>query len=156
MKKLRLSELRRGPVRGISQLAEMNGYRFSTERPLGRKFIDEHGLVQGLYNCYLNPANTKEFRCEVPGCREILQEYYLRIMAVMDQDGEWYTLHSMAKEPAVYEALIDTNRRVIICLRHKAPAVLVAGEQPTRRKAPLIEIARGDEIRRARLVKPRR
>lgn len=154
MNKLRLSELRRGPLRGISQLAELNGYRFSTERSLGRKFIDEHGLVQGLYNVYLNPAKASDFQCEVPDCREILQEYYLRIMAVMDQDGEWYTLNSLAKEPAVYEALINTNRRAIICLEHRAPAVLVAGEQPTVRKAPLIQIARGKGIKQARFLKP--
>ena len=140
---IRLSELKKGRVRGISDLAERNGYQYSTERPLGRKFIDEHGLVTGLYNVYLNPANAAEYRCEVPFCREILQEYYFRIMAAMDQDGEWYTLNSMARDPDVYEALINTNRKVILCLQHKAPAVIVIGEQnKLKKRAPVIPFRR--------------
>lgn len=101
----------------------------------------------GLYNVYINPANRENFRCEVTNCEEILQEYYLRIMAAMDQDGEWFTLASMAREPAVYEALLNTNRRVIFCIEHKAPAVLVDGEQPPRKKAPVIEIGQAKVIR---------
>ena len=139
---VRLSELRKGKVRGISDLAEKNGYRYSTERPLGRRMIDEHRLVMGLYNVYINPANKDNFHCEVPDCSEILQEYYLRIVAAMDVDSEWYTLASMARDPAVYEALINTNRRVILCLEHKAPAVMVLGEQRPLKKAPVIEISR--------------
>ena len=137
---IRLSELRKGPVRGISDLAERNGLQGSTIRPLGAKFIDAHGLVSGLYNVYINPVKEPGFRCEVPDCRDILQEYYLRIMAAMDEDGDWYTLASMAREPAVYEALLNTNRKVIFCLEHKATAVIVAGEQRIISPGPMIPI----------------
>jgi hypothetical protein len=147
---IRLSELKKKKVRGISDLADRLGYRYSTERPFNRKFIDEHGLVQGLYNVYINPADRKKFHCEVPGCDEILQEIYFRIVAAMDADSEWYTLNSMAKDPAVYEALINTNRKVVMCLEHKAPAVIVVGDQKLTVPAKISQIDEGRRIRNKR------
>jgi hypothetical protein len=133
-------------VRGVGDLAEKLGYWYSTRRAFSPQFIDEHGLVLGEYNVYMNPVDSNNFRCEIPGCEEILQEIYVRIVTVMDKDAEWYTLASLAKDTAVYEALISTNERVVRCLRHKAPGIPVS-QKSEMISATVTPIAEGKSIR---------
>lgn len=116
--------------------------------PLGRDMIEQHDVSHGVYNVYTRMIPQGElYRCEVDECTGNLLEVRCAIEAVMETDGTWYTLNSLAKEPAIHEALLTTNRKAIICLEHKAAAVFVTGEQPAKDLPAIIPITRGLEIR---------
>lgn len=154
VKVVRPEEWKNHRTAGISDLAEKLGYQYSTERPLPTSIIDKHGLLKGLFNVYINPLDgerRKRYHCEMPECDSILQEYYLRLVAVMDSDAEWYTINAMAKEPSIYQALLETNRKVILCLEHRSPAIEVVN--PTL-LAPTVSLDKAREKRKRHWKKP--
>ncbi len=142
-----ISEISGNKVEGMSDLAEKQGYWHTIRRGFSPKFIDESGLVLAEYNLYKNPANMEEFRCADPECDEILVEIRLSIVTVMDKDATWYTIHSLAKDTAVYEALISTNETVVGCLSHDARAIKVVKKPEVIVVAPVTSIEEGKTIR---------
>jgi len=129
-------------------LSERLGYRATKQVAFPPDFIDRYDILFGDYNYYLREVEQDEFHCTAKGCREKLLELYFQIKTVYDRDGEPYTMGSLAKDTDLYEALLDTNRKVYICLRHLAVGVFVQGEQ----KVKPARIIRMEPRRRAKLL----
>jgi hypothetical protein len=134
-------------------LAKKLGYVGSYNAPLSREMIDKHGVSLAGYNIYTNIIPQGEFACGADGCTQLLVEIRCCIQTVMEPDGTWYTMSSLARDPAIYEALMNTNRKAIICMDHFAAAVLFLKDEPKKDHVISIPISRGEEIRKKKKKK---
>lgn len=134
-----MNNRRNSPSAKIVDIEEHNGYFRTITSSFDRKYIDDYRLKEGIYNVYAKTVDQSEYRCEENLCNDELLVLETRIIAAVDIDDKVYTLTDLQPEqPELTEILFNTNKRVVLCMKHKATVAFVLGDQEKIESAKII------------------